>query len=407
MDFMRFLRDNANWLAVGLILNFTSSYGQTFFISLFAAEVRADFGLSHGQWGGAYTLGTIVSAVLMLWAGALTDRYRVRALAPIVFLGLAISCLAMAFNPFAWALPLIILALRFTGQGMSTQLSTVAMARWFSSNRGRALAVAALGFAIGQAFLPYLFVSAKSEIDWRILWMIAAGLAILAILPLTLLLRRERTPQSHAENTSSLGMAARHWTRSSMLRHPLFWFLLPSILGPAAWGTSLFFHQVHLAEVKSWSHTDFVALMPIFTAISVASTFASGWAVDRFGSGWLMACQGIPIALGFLTIFYAQNLGMLTLGLSFVAISVGTMATLPGSFAAEYYGTKYLGGIKAIWTSAMVLGSAIGPGISGVLIDFGFDFGTQAFAIGIYFFASVGLLLIGIARYAPTLSARP
>ena len=179
-----------------------------------------------------------------------------------VFVGLAVSCLIMAANPFAWALPFIILALRFTGQGMSMQLSTVAMARWFSSNRGRALAIASVGFAIGQAFLPYAFVTAKASIDWRILWVVAAGMALIAALPVLLLLTKERTPQSMVESSSSLGMNQQHWTRKNMIRHPLFWFLLPAILGPAAWGTSMFFHQVHLSEVKGWSHAEFVALKP-------------------------------------------------------------------------------------------------------------------------------------------------
>ena len=406
MEFVRFLRDNANWLVVGLVLTFTSSFGQTYFISLFAGEVMAEFGLTHGQWGGAYTLGTMASAALMLWAGALTDRFRVRGLAPVVFVGLAVSCLIMAANPFAWALPFIILALRFTGQGMSMQLSTVAMARWFSSNRGRALAIASVGFAIGQAFLPYAFVTAKASIDWRILWVVAAGMALIAALPVLLLLSKERTPQSMVESSSSLGMNQQHWTRKNMIRHPLFWFLLPAILGPAAWGTSMFFHQVHLSEVKGWSHAEFVALMPMLTAITVAFTFVSGWAVDRFGAGWLMGLQGIPVAGAFMLIYAANDISGVAVALALFAVSAGSMATLPGSFAAEYYGTRHIGGIKAIWTSAMVLGSALGPGISGVFIDWGFDFGKQAFAIGFYFLISSALLLFGVSRYTRTLPAR-
>ena len=48
MSFARFLRDNAPFLSVGVLLTFVSSFGQTFFISVFAGEIRAEFGLSHG-----------------------------------------------------------------------------------------------------------------------------------------------------------------------------------------------------------------------------------------------------------------------------------------------------------------------------------------------------------------------
>ncbi len=106
----RFLLDNAPFLAVGALLTLLSSFGQTFFISIFAGEIRATFGLSHGQWGGLYMLGTSASAVVMIWAGSLTDHFRVRTLGPVILLGLACACVAMAVNPYAALLPVVIFA---------------------------------------------------------------------------------------------------------------------------------------------------------------------------------------------------------------------------------------------------------------------------------------------------------
>ena len=108
-----YLRDNAPFLTTGAMLTFLSSFGQTYFISLFAGEVRLAFDLSHGAWGGIYMIGTMASAALMVWAGGLTDIFRVRILAPIVLTGLALASLAMALNPWVWALPFIVFALRF------------------------------------------------------------------------------------------------------------------------------------------------------------------------------------------------------------------------------------------------------------------------------------------------------
>ena len=91
MNYLQFLRLNWLFLLAGFLLTFTSSYGQTYFISLFAGEIKADFGLSDGQWGGIYTIGTTLSAITMVWAGVLTDRFRVRVLALCVMLGLALA----------------------------------------------------------------------------------------------------------------------------------------------------------------------------------------------------------------------------------------------------------------------------------------------------------------------------
>ncbi|MCH9825026.1 MAG: MFS transporter, partial [Alphaproteobacteria bacterium] len=89
MDTLSFLRLNVRWLAAGALLMFMSSFGQTFFISIFAGEIRAEFGLSHGEWGGIYALGTLASAIVMVWSGGLTDRFRVRTLGPVVLVCLA------------------------------------------------------------------------------------------------------------------------------------------------------------------------------------------------------------------------------------------------------------------------------------------------------------------------------
>jgi len=76
MDTLAFLRLNGRWLSAGALLALMSSFGQTFFISVFAGEIREEFALSHSAWGGIYTLGTAVSAVLMVWAGGLTGSKR-------------------------------------------------------------------------------------------------------------------------------------------------------------------------------------------------------------------------------------------------------------------------------------------------------------------------------------------
>jgi len=406
MSIWQFLRDNRAWLAAGVLLTFTSSYGQTFFISIFAGEIRATFGLSHGAWGGIYTLGTSISAVAMIWAGALTDRWRVRSLAISVLGLLSAACLAMATLQAVWALPIVILGLRFAGQGMTSHLAMVAMARWFVASRGRALSIASLGFQAGQAFMPLLFVALMAVVGWRWLWVLAAVLALAALPVLLILLRHERTPQSHAEVDQSEGMGGRHWRRADVLGHWLFWLMVPALLGPPAFGTALFFQQVHLAEIKGWALVDLVALFPLFTGVSVLSMMVSGWAIDRFGTGRLMPLYLMPITLGFALMAFAHSLWGAALALSVIALTVGWQSTLPGAFWAEFYGTRHLGAIKALAAAVMVLGSAIGPGLTGMLIDLGVGFEAQLLGMAVYFGLSAVLVTAGIARARPLL-ARP
>jgi MFS family permease len=405
MSLTAFLRENARFLFAGGLISLSSSYGQTFFIAIFAAQIMATYGLSDGQWGLLYTLSTTVSAGVMLWAGALTDRFRVRALACVVMPALALVCVAMSVNTTVIGLAVVILLLRFFGQGMMSQLAIVAMARWFVARRGLALSIAAMGFAVGQAVLPVSFAALLERFDWRPLWLLAACLVLMVFPVVVWLLAAERTPQSLAQGQSATGMDGRHWTRAEMLGNPLFWLLLPMLLGPPAWGTALFFQQAHLAEVKGWSLVEYLALLPLFTVMAVTFTLISGQLIDRFGSARLAMVYLVPFAAAFAVLAFADTLLVAAIGLMLFGIGNGIQATLPAAFWAEFYGTRHIGAIKAVSTSVMVLGSAIGPGVSGVLIDLGWTFPEQMLSIAVYFLLAAALVVVGVRHARPHMSA--
>jgi MFS family permease len=405
MSFIHFVRANWLFLLAGFTLTVTSSYGQTFFISLFAGQIMADFGLSNGQWGGIYTLGTTASAITMVWAGTLVDRFRVRALGTLVLLALAAACLLMAAVPNAALLVLTIFFLRLFGQGMSSHLAVVAMARWFVASRGKALSIASMGFAVGQAVLPVIFVALMMTWHWRTLWVVAAGIVLLTVPLMTALLRQERTPQSMAKDEQAAGMNGLHWTRGQVLRHPLFWLMVPALLGPPAWGTALFFQQVHMTAIKGWPLAGFVALFPIYTGVIIAATFATGWGLDRIGTARLVPFYMLPFAVGFALMAGAGSLFAAGIALLVLGVGQGMQSTLPAAFWAEFFGTRHIGSIKAAAAGIMVFGSAIGPGISGFLIDQGIDFPQQMWGYSVYFVFAALVATIGVTGAQKSLSA--
>ena len=399
MHFFDFIRNNLAWLGAGALLAFLSSFGQTFFISIFSGHIRAEFGLSHAAWGGIYSLGTGASAFVMIWAGISSDYIRTRTLGTVVILALAISCIGMAHLYLVALLPLIIFALRLLGQGMCSHLAVVAMSRWFVASRGRALSIAGMGYSVAEATLPVLFVFLMGFMHWRSLWWVAAITLILATPLLRFLLNQERAPQSVAQDALSLGMKSRHWTRSEALRHPLFWCMVPALLGPSAFSTAFFFQQVHFAEIKDWQHMTLVSFFPFFTASSVLMMVISGWALDRFGTARLIGFYQLPMICAFLCFAFADSLFIFVLGLFFLSMTSGSNATLPNAFWAEFYGTKHLGALKAMAAAIMVFGSAIGPGITGLLIDLGAGLEMQYIWVSAFFAFATASMLVGLVLY--------
>lgn len=399
MTTLDFVRGNARWLSAGALLTFLSSFGQTFFISLFSEPIRTDFNLSHGEWSGIYALGTGVSAGIMVWAGGLADRFRTRSLGMGVLIGLACACLFMMVNTSAALLVLSICLLRFFGQGMASHAAVVAMSRWFVATRGRALAICTLGFTVGELLFPILFVALMAIIDWRILWAIAAFVTCIGIPYLLWALNTERSPRHDIDAQSSLGMENRSWTRTEVLSHPLFWLMVPALLGPSAFNTAFFFHHAYFAEIKGISQLSLVSLFPLYTAMSVAAMIASGWLVDRFGSARTLPLYQLPMVAAFACFFVASGPVLIALGLLCLALSAGMNSTLPNVFWAEFYGTRHMGAIKAMAAAVMVLGSALGPLLTGSLIDFGVALDTQYIGVAVFFLLTTLCMAFGVLRF--------
>ncbi len=217
----------------------------------------------------------------------------------------------------------------------------------------------------------------------------------------------ERTPQSIAAENDVAGMGHRHWSRGDMLRHPLFWCVLPALIGPPCFITAFFFQQVHLAEVKGWSHLGLVATFPAYTAASVTAMFAGGWALDKWGTARLMPVYVLPLGLCFAVFPLIDTLPIAALGMAVMGLTSGAQTTIPMAFWAEFYGTRHLGAIRATVASAMVLSTAIGPALSGFFIDRGYDLPAQMpFFAGWFVMASALVFWrLGIDRTA--LPARP
>ncbi len=401
---LRFLAENRRWLATGLLLAFGSSFGQTYFISLFAGQIRAEYGLSDGDWGLLYTLATLSSAILLVGRGSLADTMPLSRLAPIIGTLYAAAAALMALGWSVWSLGLAVFLLRFCGQGMFTHVKVTAMARWFVATRGRAMALTNLGYPLGEVLLPLPFLLLAAAIGWRLTWGLVAGVLLLGIVPLLiLLLAKDRAPQGQAAATGSAGLGDRHWTRAEVLRHWSFWGLVPMLLTPGFIGTVIFFHQVHVADVKGWTLTTMAPGYPAYAAATISTAFAAGWACDRFGPALLLPVMVLPMALGIWLLGPAQTpLGWMV-SLAFIGVTQGMAGAVWGTLLPWAYGTDNLGSVRALATALMVLSTAIGPGVTGLFIDWGIDFPDQVGAMALWCLGlslGMGAVARGLRRMA-------
>jgi MFS family permease len=381
----------------GIALGYISSFGQNFFIAIFGGEIRQSFGLSNGQFGLLYTGVTLASAVALVWAGRFADRLPVSRATALTLGFLGGAALLLATTDEIVLLALALFMLRLFGQGMSMQLSATAVARWFGKgSRGKALGVAGIGNPIGEATLPLLAVMAMAAFGWRNVWLAAAALLLLVVLPgLFWLVRRvERASPVAAEGGTTGDDGRASWSVSQVLRHPAFYLLLPGLLAPITVNVAVFFHQVALTEAKGWDPAWFVASYPVSAGATVAATLGAGWMIDRFGATRMLPFVLVPMLAAVLLLASGSAPWVIPAYLALAGIAMGTVMPLQAAVLAEVFGTGHFGAIRAVLVACNVFLGAIGPGIAGVLNDVGVSFDTQLYCIAGYVVAC-GLLLVG------------
>jgi sugar phosphate permease len=247
------LRSELRWLSSGFLLTLFSGFGQTYFIALFAGQLRAELSLTDGEFGSLYTVGTLASAATLTWAGKLADTVSIRWLGAGVIGGLALTSVGMSLVASPIMLVFVLFGLRFFGQGMLTHTAMTAMGRWFNRKRGRAVSIAGLGLPASEGLLPPLAVASVALLGWRETWLAAAALLAFVALPALVGLRaHERHPTlgpmlAAAEDTES---GRRHWSRTEVLKSPLFYALLAAVLAPPFIMTAVFFNQVTIAAAR-------------------------------------------------------------------------------------------------------------------------------------------------------------
>jgi MFS family permease len=413
---LAFLRADPRLLAFGFLLSFGSSFGQTFFISLFAGDIRAAFDLSNGEFGAVYSVGTLASAAALVWTGHWIDRIDLRHWALVLITALAGACLVMGLSQNVVVLAVAVFLLRQTGQGLMTHTAMTSQARYYDRARGRAVATAGFGFPLGEALFPVVAVAIAAAVGWRQSWFLFAAIIVIAILPLSLWLLRGHGGrhqrylaglQMPPSATETQPVPVRHWNRREVIRDNRFYMLLPVVLAPSFIVTGIFFHQVHLAETKGWGMGVWATTYTAYAAASVLSGFAFGVVVDRVGAvrtlPWLLP----PLALACLFLGLTGHIlaawGFMICG----GVSAGMMATFVGAFWAEVYGTRHLGAIRALTTALMVLSTALSPVIMGVLLDGGATMEALTLASAAYCLLATGVAVIARRLYATTRETGP
>jgi MFS family permease len=409
---LKLIRAEWQLLLFGFLMTFWSSPGQTFLISLFSGEIRAELSLSDGEFAAIYSLATLASAIVMIWSGALIDRMDLKRLSIAIVLGLAIGCGMMSFSNSIFTLLVSLFLLRQLGQGLMFIISSTAMVRYLDEHKGKASALASMGYAVAEAVMPSMLVALLLWVGWRQSWQIAGLLLVTFMVPAILYLLRGHS-QRHETYLSHLASEAtgdtrvyrkRQWTRAEVVRDRYFYLFAPGLMSQPLMFTGFIFHQVHLVESKGWPLLGWAALFSLYAVVSVAAKLVTGPLIDRYGAIRMVPLVALPMGIGLIILALGSSLLWGGVFLVLTGITVGFQSTVTAPFWSEMYGNQHLGAIKSLGAAAMVFCTAVSPIVIGWQIDVGTSMDTLAAAAALYIFLTSGLAYHACCSRAKTLS---
>jgi MFS family permease len=319
--------------------------------------------------------------------GRLIDRYGQRRMSAVIGLCLGFACL---WNSAALGLIWMFIGffmLRLFGQGSMTLIPSTLVPQWFIRQRGRAFSLMALGGFTSSALLPMLNVWMIQTWDLRFTWWVWGGLLIFLFTPLSYYLIRNKpedvelfpdgvsninltTPEnlSTGKQTETVDTEL-NWTLAEAKKTRTFWFILLAASVPALINTGLTFHLISILGERGISPLDSAFVLSLMAFVGFPVSFLAGFILERVKTNYALAFVFLGEIIVLLSLNHVNSMASV--------IFFGVLWGIVGGFEQitlnliwpNYYGRRHLGSIRAMASSFMIIGAALGPLPLGVAFD--------------------------------------
>ncbi len=371
------------WVVVGVAaLGGFSASTETFpVLSIFLKPITEDFGWSRTEFTGAISLGGIIGSAAALATGPIVDRFGPRWALTFAYALIGVTFVLMYFMSELWHLYALQIFARSMNTGVLSVASAVIVPNWFIAKRGRATAVAQLGFPAGASLIPLYIAFIVSVYSWREA-SLGAGIMILAVsaVPTALLLRRrpedmglkpDGEPPAAPSNAPArdLRVADRSLRLGQAARHPALYLL---IIAVSLWWfgrTGVMLHAVPYMTDTGLSDAVAVTALAVHSAIGALGSFVGGLLRDRFSVRYLIAIDFVLNALAFVLLLAVDTPLLAMVWAVSYGLAQGASVTLQRLAFADYYGRRHLGSIEGVARAFTNITQAAGPLAAALAFD--------------------------------------
>lgn len=346
---------------------FVTTPGQTIGVSSFVDHIALDLGVPRERVLLLYSVGTLIGILPAPYIGRLFDRYGPRRAIGVVVIALGLSCAAVAWAHGPWSLALGFTLLRGTAIGGLSLVCGHMINLWFDRYRGRSVAIAMLGTALGGLVVPGFAEALTTAYGWRDAYL-ALGFGVVAImLPVGLLLFRNH-PRAYGllpDFGKAGAVASTHDIAGPTLgearRMPVFWYLLAIGILVNAVGTALLLDHIRGLQAAGVTREAAIAMLGVVAVMQSIAFLGGGVLVDRYGARKTGLLGLLLLATSVVCMMTASGLVAGAAYAAALGASLGVLHVVGGAGYAEHFGTRHLGNIKGTASMVGIFGAAAGP----------------------------------------------
>ncbi len=370
------------WYIVGAVffmIFVTAGFRQSF--GLFVPAWSEDFNVSVGQLSLVASAGWVVNGLAQPVVGALADRHGPRIVMTTSVVVLGVSTLAMAFAGNIWMLAFFYATFAsFSMAGAQFTPVTPLIARWFVRRRAAALSVLTSGGSAGAMLLLPFAAYLMQLTNWRAALLAIVGMLGILVLPLVVIIIRNRPEQMGLEPDGGAvgGAVSRRGTGEGPLavekwRHAYrtapMWQLTFTYVVCGVTTAIISVHFVSFAKNEGISVFIAALAFGLLSMMNMLGVLGLGAVSDRFMRKNALTVIYAVRGVGFLTLLIMP----ISIGLwAFAVISgVSWLATVPqtSALAAEVYGVRNAGTITGMLTMVHMLAGAVAVAAAGLAYE--------------------------------------
>jgi MFS family permease len=378
-------------VAVGFVANIASAFSLASTMSVFLKPLTADLGISRGVFSLLRSGESTIAAILAPFIGTLMDRFGGRWLMVCGALTAASGYVVLSHVENFWQFVTIRMSLVTLGDAfMGYIVINLAVARWFSRRRGRALAFTSMGTGFAKVCMPLAAATLMVWFGWRQTWLIFGILTFLLVVgPALLFVRRSpedlglepdgrKTGTAHpapTENQTAQRNFTRpdrtpqSWTRTEAARTRAFWLLVITFGISSVGVTGLNLHVYPYVTDIGYSPAIAATVMSVIASMQLASPLVWGLLAERIDPRIAAMLRFIIQGIGLCLAISTESLFCLYGGFFLYGIGLGGNMVLPDILWASYFGGPTLGRVRGMGLMISQVLSGMGPPFFGFLFD--------------------------------------